>query len=168
MAMFRDEVIAIKSSSIGERDRIYTLFGKRTGKFKAIAKGVKRIESKKSGHLQSLNICKIACAKGKTFDVITEVESSFELGARKLSTQQYELVGYFCFVLDKFLSEGVREYEVYKLAKTYLIGEISEKRTKLAVYKLLEFLGFVGNKQADLSYDKLKILVDKILDRAYT
>ncbi len=166
MAIFKDRVIIIKSTDFGERDRIFSLFGKRSGRFSAIGKGVRRLESRKGGHLQTFNVCKISYAKGKSLDIITEVESESELDTTSIPKDVFERVGFISLVLDKFLPEGVSEPDIFSDIEGYIEGDMSEEKTKKVVLDVLKRLGFAGEKQENLSYQKLQLFVDKILDRA--
>lgn len=46
MRQYNDEVIVLRGQLLGEADRILTLFGRETGRIRAVAKGVRRTSSK--------------------------------------------------------------------------------------------------------------------------
>ena len=52
---YSTEAIVLKRSDLGEADRILTLFTPHKGKVHVIAKGVRRITSKRAGHLELLS-----------------------------------------------------------------------------------------------------------------
>ena len=45
-ALYRDEGIVLRTQKLGEADRIVTVLTRRTGKVRAVAKGVRRTKSK--------------------------------------------------------------------------------------------------------------------------
>lgn len=70
------EGIVIKRTNFGECDKLLTIFTKKQGKILLLAKGIRKINSKKSPHLELFNIIQGFVAKGKTFDIITEATST--------------------------------------------------------------------------------------------
>jgi hypothetical protein len=68
------DAIVLSRFDYGEADRIMTLFTPAHGKLKAIAKGVRRTTSRLGGALEPLAELRVALARGRTFDVVTQVE----------------------------------------------------------------------------------------------
>jgi DNA repair protein RecO (recombination protein O) len=58
---------------LGEADRVLTLVSPERGKFKAIAKGVRKPTSRLGGGVEPFAELRLALAAGKTFDVVTQV-----------------------------------------------------------------------------------------------
>ncbi|MFH1547060.1 MAG: DNA repair protein RecO [bacterium] len=164
--LYRDEVIIVKSRDLGETDKIFMVFGKRRGKFSFVSKGVRRAESKKCGHLQTFNVCRISCATGKSLDILTEVDSISALDSKLLTTDEFERLGFLSIVLDKFLPEDVPEPYVFDMVTQYLSGSLDEENTRFLLVGIIQTLGFGDEKQEKLSYDKLVLFVNKVLDRA--
>ena len=74
MSSYGTEGIILKATDLGEADKIFTVYTSNKGKIKAVAKGVKRPESHKSGSLDVLSCTKLFLAEGRNLDVILEVE----------------------------------------------------------------------------------------------
>ncbi|MFN2162508.1 MAG: DNA repair protein RecO, partial [Candidatus Promineifilaceae bacterium] len=49
---YRTEAIVLKRSDFGEADRLLTLYSKEFGKIRAIAKGARKPQSRKTGHVE--------------------------------------------------------------------------------------------------------------------
>ncbi len=77
MAVFKDEVIVIKSINYGEADKILTVLGKDFGKFPLIAKGIRKIDSKNRGNIQTLCASKISFYRGRGMGVLLETKNVF-------------------------------------------------------------------------------------------
>jgi DNA repair protein RecO (recombination protein O) len=77
MPVFKDEVIVLKSINYGEADKILTVLGKNLGKFSLIAKGIRKIESKNRGNIQTLSVSKISFYKSKGMGVLMETANLF-------------------------------------------------------------------------------------------
>lgn len=161
MAIFRDEVTIIKSRDLGEYDRILILFGKRKGKFSVVAKGVRRITSRKRGHLQTFSLCKVACAEGRSLDIVIDAEESFSLDGKVIPVDEFERIGLAGRIMDKFLPEGVPDMRVYNMWQTFIQGQHSLLETKNFVVGVLNTLGFVSAVQKkawdEVADDKLEI-----------
>lgn len=70
----QSEAIVLRRHDYGEADRILTLFSRDRGKIRAIAKGVRRIASRKSGHIELFTRCRLLLAKGRNLEVVTQAE----------------------------------------------------------------------------------------------
>jgi len=73
MATHKLEGIVIRYQNFGEADRMITLFTSQKGKVRALAKGVRRLTSRKGGNIELLNHGYFYIAEGRTLDIITEV-----------------------------------------------------------------------------------------------
>ena len=49
---FRSEAIVLRRTDFGEADRLLTLYSRDFGKIKAIAKGARKPQSRKTGHVE--------------------------------------------------------------------------------------------------------------------
>ena len=77
MPVFKDEVVVIKSINYSEADKILTVVGKDFGKFPVIAKGIRKIESKNRGNIQTLSITQISFYRNKGMGVLLETKNVF-------------------------------------------------------------------------------------------
>lgn len=157
MAIFRDEATILTSHDFSEYDKILGLFGRRRGKFSAIVKGIRRLSSRKSGHLQTFSLCRLACAEGKNLDVVVEAEEYFTLDTQEISVDEYERIGFVGLVLNKFLPEGVTEIEIFNMWDRYIRSDHDEGQTWDIVIGVLKMQGFMS----DESIGELKKLADK-------
>ena len=71
---YRTEAIVLKRTDFGEADRLLTLFSKDLGKISAIAKGARKPQSRKTGHVELFMRSKFFIAKGRNLDIITQAE----------------------------------------------------------------------------------------------
>lgn len=63
---FSTECLVLKNSNYKDADKMYTLFSPLYGKFTATAKGVRRINSKRLGSLDTLNLARISFSESHT------------------------------------------------------------------------------------------------------
>ena len=71
---YTTEAIVLSRFDYLEADRILTLITPGGGKLKAIAKGIRRPSSRIGGSLEPFAELRLALARGRTFDVVTQVE----------------------------------------------------------------------------------------------
>ena len=70
---YTTEAIVLTRFDLGEADRVLTLITPTGGKLKAIAKGIRRPTSRLGGSLEPFAELTLSMARGRTFDVVTQV-----------------------------------------------------------------------------------------------
>jgi DNA repair protein RecO (recombination protein O) len=72
---YRDEAVVLRTHQLGEADRIVTMLGRRRGKIRAVAKGVRRTTSRFGSRLEPFMVVDLQCYEGRSLDVIQQAES---------------------------------------------------------------------------------------------
>jgi DNA repair protein RecO (recombination protein O) len=72
--LYRDDALVLRVQKLGESDRIVTLFTRRHGRVRAVAKGVRRTTSRFGGRLEPFGHVDVQLMEGRTLDVISQVE----------------------------------------------------------------------------------------------
>lgn len=75
MSLYRDEGVVLRTQKLGEADRIVTVLAKRTGKIRAVAKGVRRTTSRFGARLEPFTHVDLQLHTGRTLDVVTQAET---------------------------------------------------------------------------------------------
>lgn len=107
--------IVLSRRNIGEADRIITLFTKEYGKIRVIAKGIRRITSKRGPHLEVFRFVMATIHKGKSMDNITEVQSRVFLSVDRTVSQKVSFGYYLCELVDRLLPEHQEHADVFRL-----------------------------------------------------
>ena len=81
MPTYRDQAIVLRTHKLSEADRIITLLSRDRGRFKAVAKGVRKANSRFGARLEPLNFVDVQCYTGKGMDIVTQVETLAAYGA---------------------------------------------------------------------------------------
>lgn len=118
--LYRTEGIVLRHINLGEADRLLTIYTREFGKLRQIAKGVRRPQSKKAGHLDLFARVNILAARGRELDVITQVEA---LDTYTGLRSDLELVGkaaYAIELVDQFTVDGESNSELYALLTSTL------------------------------------------------
>lgn len=113
MKAFKTEGIILKRKNFGEADRILTVFTLNRGKISIIAKGVRRITSRRAGNVELLNRVSMFLYPGKNFLILTEAESLDTFPKLKedltLSTYAYHIIE----LVDKLTAENQQNRILY-------------------------------------------------------
>lgn len=166
MKSFKTEAIILKSKNYGEADRILTVFSRNHGKLVILAKGARRINSKKGPTLEVFNKVTLLLSSGKNFDIVSEsiVSENFE-GLRK----KLKLVGLaynICELTDKLTPEHQESTIIFNLLSQTLKSlstKVTDKNLILNFkQKLLEDLGFV---QKDIKLENIDQYIESITER---
>ena len=75
MSIYRDDGIVLRTQKLGEADRIVTLLARRTGRVRAVAKGVRRTKSRFGARLEPFTHVDLLLYTGRSLDVITQADT---------------------------------------------------------------------------------------------
>ncbi|MCL4397609.1 DNA repair protein RecO [Patescibacteria group bacterium] len=135
--------IVLKRINFGESDKVITLFTKERGKLSVVAKGIRRIKSRRAPHLEPLNEVALMLHRGKNFEIITEAKTVTPF----VMQNNFKSLGFAFYaaeVIDKLLPENEPHEQVYWLLEELLKGKnLEENKIKEFTAKLLWQLGFL-------------------------
>lgn len=176
---FKTEGIILKRRDFGEADRILTVFTLHKGKLSILAKGVRRITSRRAGNVELLNRSLMYLHQGKNFWILTEAESLDTFPKLKmdltLSTYAYHIIE----LVDKLTAENQEDRKLYtELVEMLKRLERNPRQILVRAFEAkilsnLGFLSFLGTKTRGntgkilekleiLSWDEIeKMKVDK-------
>lgn len=80
--LYRDDAVVLRCQKLGESDRIITLFTRRHGRVRAVARGVRRTTSKFGARLEPFGHVDIQIAEGRSLHSVAQVEAIDLLGKR--------------------------------------------------------------------------------------
>lgn len=72
---YRDQGIVLRTQDLGEADRIVTILTQEHGKVRVVAKGVRKTKSRFGARLEPFSHVDLLLHEGRTFDVVSQVES---------------------------------------------------------------------------------------------
>lgn len=75
MGLYRDDGIVLRTQKLGEADRIITVLTRRTGRVRAVAKGVRRTKSRFGARLEPFTHVDLLLYPGRSLDVITQADT---------------------------------------------------------------------------------------------
>ena len=114
---YTTDAIVLSRFDLGEADRVLTLITPGSGKLKAIAKGVRRPTSRLGGSLEPFAELNVALARGRTFDVVTEVRVGHAWLHLRDSLEPAATAWYLAELADRSLEERHAAEPLYALLR---------------------------------------------------
>ncbi len=114
---YSTDAIVLTRFDYGEADRILTLITPNSGKLKAIAKGIRRPTSRLGGSLEPFAELHVALARGRTFEVVTQVSVNHAWLNLRDSLESAATAWYLAELADRSLEEHRGAEPVYALLR---------------------------------------------------
>ncbi len=139
------EAVVIAHKEYGEADRFVRIFTQETGKLNTLAKGVRKIQSRKAAHLEPFTHAALVLARGQTFWIITQAETLHAFPAIRDDLNKTTDASYIMELVDKVSTEGQPEPSLFRLTLESLKRINDNPDTYNAVrYFELRFLDIAG------------------------
>jgi len=144
MANYKAQGIILKRTNFSEADRMLVIFTREFGKIKAIAKGVRKQNSRLGGNLELFCNTQLVLATGRNFDIITEAEiiESYLKTRKKLDLTHKAY--YLAEVIDKLTVEHVEHPEIFNLFTSVIEKIGAENSDLLLPYFEINMLKNIG------------------------
>src|SRR5213596_2588341 len=114
---YTTDAIVLSHFDLGEADRVLTLITPEIGKLKAIAKGIRRPTSRVGGSLEPFAELRVQLARGRTFDVITQVVVGHAWLRLRDSLESAATAWYLAELADRSSEEGGVSEPLYTLLR---------------------------------------------------
>jgi DNA repair protein RecO (recombination protein O) len=144
---FRVDAVVLRHSDYGEADRLLTLYTRQLGKVRAIAKGARKIASRKAGHIEPFTHVRLQLSKGRDMLILTQadtVDAYLPLREDLILTSQ---ASYVMELLDRFTYEDETENSAIFRLLTDTLSRLASKSdvwlvTRYYEMRLLDHVGF--------------------------
>lgn len=113
--VFKSDAFVLSSKPYSEADKIVTLYSKNDGKITAIAKGVRRLSSKKRGSLESFCLIKFQAVQTHGMPIITETSLINSFSSLRANLKAMSVAYYFSEVIMKTQQDGEQNVDLYNL-----------------------------------------------------
>ena len=115
MPSYKTEGVILKRLNYGEADRILTIYTKYLGKIRAMAKGVRKITSRKGGNVELFNHCVLFLAEGKNLDIVTEAQVVNSFSRVSADLEKTAAAFYIVELVDQLTPDGQVNRQVFDL-----------------------------------------------------
>jgi DNA repair protein RecO (recombination protein O) len=144
--LYRTEAIVLKRRDYGEADRLLTVFTPQRGKLVLLAKGVRKLHSRKAGHVELFTLSTLLVAKGRTWDLVTQAETIEPFLALRDDLLRTSYAHYCAELLDGFTQEQDAQPAAFALLKEALgrlaAGELPRLVARTYELRLLALAGY--------------------------
>jgi len=112
----RVEALVLHHKDFGEADRMLTLFTRHNGKLRALAKGARKIQSRKAGHVEPLNQATLILAHGRSFWIVSQAETIRDFAGIRADLTRTAHALYVLELLERFSFEDEENEPLFGLA----------------------------------------------------
>lgn len=121
MKRYNTQAFVLKSIKYKDADKIFTLFSKDLGKLSAVARGVRKISSRRAGNLDTLNLVSISIRENlNAFSDIEEVKTLESFKDLKKDLRKSLKAYYLIELIHKSIEEGEQNEELFNLLQKSL------------------------------------------------
>jgi DNA repair protein RecO (recombination protein O) len=169
---YRTEAVILKRKNVGEADRILTVFTREYGKLRLIAKGIRKVKSRRAPHLEVFSRVVLLVHPGKSLDSVSEASTVAAYPRIRSHLEKVSVAYFLCEMVDRLLPEKQEHRDVYALLADTLaaIEKTSEGMhvlTRSFALELLWMLGFLP-REKKLRGEDLKSFIEQITERHLT
>src|SRR5512136_1403131 len=113
--LYRTEAIVLRRTDLGEADRLLTIFTPGRGKLKVVAKGARKVGSRKGGHVELFTRSNLLIATARELDIVSQAETVEAYRPLREDLLRSTYAHYLAELLDRFTREGEESGELYHL-----------------------------------------------------
>jgi len=144
--VFRTEAVILRRQDLGEADRLVVAYSPDRGKLRLVAKGARRLTSRKAGHLEPFTKATLLVARGRELDIITQAEALETFPALRTDLQRVGQASYVVELIDRFTLDEGGSRPAYTMMLEAL-ERLAQGRSASAVLRyyelrLLELMGY--------------------------
>jgi len=165
MQFIRDQGFIIKRRNFGEADRIITIFSKNNGKISVVAKGVRKITSRRLGLLEPFNLIEFHAVKSYSMPILTEVDLVNSFDEDKKNLDNYSKIFIICELLDSLCGEDLALLSLYKRVIDYAYNQSGHEALIDFKTDLLVNLGYWNKDKKFASEDDSYRYIESIIER---
>jgi DNA repair protein RecO (recombination protein O) len=144
--LYRTEAVVLRRGDLGEADRILTVYSPDHGKLRLVARGVRKVRSRKAGHLEPFTRVELQIARGHDLDVITQAEAADLHPGLHHDLERFGYAAYVVELMDRFTVQEGESRGLYRLLVETLdrLAQPSEPAAVVDYYqlRLLDLLGY--------------------------
>ncbi len=168
MRTFRTEGIIIKRRNTGEADRILTVLSKNYGKIQVKAPGVRKITSRRSAHIELLNLSVLSLYRSSRspLPILTEAQSLEDFQSIKKKLKKVGFAYYICELVNNFCPENQENKKVFFLLKDVLTKLENSSNAEHVVDNFeKEFLRLLGFIPKSFLLEDRQVFIENILEK---
>ena len=164
--VYKADAIILKRRNSGETDRIITVFTKEYGKLRLIAKGIRKVTSRRAPHLEVFTRVNLVIYRGKSLDSISDVSPVEIFEGIRSDLGRVSIAYFYCELIDSLLPEKQEHKDIFDLffGSLQALKSDTYKNSRQFALELLWRLGFLPRSKS-LKGDSLKSFIESITEK---
>ena len=142
----RVEAIILQNSDWGEADRLLSIFTREHGKLRAIAKGARKMQSRKAGHLEQFMRSSLMLAKGHDMWIVTQAEVIDPYSSLRENLEVTARAAYVIELLDRLTYEEGQNWQLFDLVSKTLTRLVEQADPFVPIHyyemRILDLTGY--------------------------
>ncbi|HLV08654.1 MAG TPA: DNA repair protein RecO [Halanaerobiales bacterium] len=137
MTVFNTEAIVLKQFELGEADKIITFYTKDRGKIRAVARGVRKTNSRISGLVLPFSYNLVTFYRGRSLDRINEIKNIFPFSSLREDLTMMAYCSFLAELIDKIGLEDSPNQKLFSLLLASFHHFINVNREKYDYIELV-------------------------------
>lgn len=171
MRSYTIEGIIIKRSNLGEADKLITLFTRDHGKMTVIARGIRKLTSKRAGSLELFNLVKVGVVPGRgRMDTMTEVQQIKSYSNWRKHMGRVNIAYQLVETVDKLTPENEPHPQIFSILCSGLeqIGDLGDQWQRTVEGWLLQIVAELGFWSEDQKFNgDIYTLIEEVSERSF-
>lgn len=168
MRKIKTEAFVLKKRKLLNQDLLISLFSQELGKITVMAKGVRRITSRRLPHIQTGNLINIVISKHHDYLYLQETSLISAFSQIRKSQDKLNYQYYLLFMLDRLLPERQKENRIYYFVKKFFSELGSSENFEMNIFerylnKILQLLGYI--KEEKRFYELSEVIENLIQEK---
>jgi len=143
--LYRTEGVILHRTDFGEADRLLIIFTPHMGRLRLLAKGARKLTSRKAGHVELFTYVHLLVARGRNLDIVSQVETLEAFRPLREDLERASQAYYLAELINSFIEEGDENPPLFDLTLATL-ARLCEARDPMLALRFFELrsLGLVG------------------------
>lgn len=166
MQYLKDRAFVIKRVNFGDSDRFLTLFSQNHGKIEVVAKGVRKITSRRASSIELVNLIDFQAVRSARNHILTEVKLVDSFSRLKCDLNHMKKVFLTCELIDVLLPSMQKHEDIFDLL-TRALSSMSDSEKNILYFqaKLVSMLGFWDSSEPFKNGDHIREHIESIIER---
>jgi len=165
MKFLKDSGFVIKRTNYRDADRIITLYTRHSGQIELLAKGVRKITSKRASYTELLNHIQFEAVTGKRGLVLTETQLLNSFAEKRKTLEYLTSMFYICELVSKLCPFEEKNEKVFDLLHDFLGSENGTRSLSAFQRGILTHLGFWDSAKKVTNVAELNNYIESILEK---
>lgn len=165
MHFLNDKGFVVRRVNYRDADRILTLYTKESGKIEVLAKGVRKITSKRSSHTELLNHIGFQTVNGKRGLVLTQTQLIDSYAAKRNTLEYLTSLFYICELITRLCPLEQKNEDIYDLLEEILSAKNGTRSISYFQKEILTHLGYWDRKKTTTNVTEINRHIESILEK---